>query len=159
MARAVEAYGVAVAVIVLGSGLAMALFPGDPFLLAVIGDRLGTIWTGAIGILGLVVLAIPPAVGTAALPRAATVGTSTRNGAGHGRTLATAALLWPAWFLVLGLVLLVSGVADPGVKWNPVLTGIDLVITAIAGGVFARLLPARDLAPAPDVSAEAEPSA
>jgi hypothetical protein len=61
--------------------------------------------------------------------------------------------------IVLGLALLVTGFADPGLKWNPVLTGIDIVVTGLAGGLFALVLPAPDLAPTRDLGPAVDPAA
>ena len=133
MPRLLEAYVVAVAFAALGGAVGLAVLPGEPFLLAVAGAVLGTPWTGAVGIVGLSLLGIPPALLTLALVR----------GAERSERIRMAVLggsIWAGWFVLLGFAVLAAGGGWPKLEWSLTLSVFDVVIAAVAGALFATIV-------------------
>ena len=134
MTRALEAYAIAIAITVFGVAVGMAIFHGQPFLVAMLGDQVGTVWTGALAIGALALFAIIPAAASRVLVRQA-------PGASRVVRGAIGAVCWAGSFLVVGLAILCRGVADERLDWNGGSTAFDLVVVAIAGIAFVEWLP------------------
>ena len=135
MLRAIEAYGTAIALTIIAGAFGMASFGGQALLVAALNDRFETTFPGLLGIIGVVVLGLPPALVAARL-----VGMDRERGRARIATALMSGVVWAGWFLLLGLAALFLGWAPPDLEWNPLLSVWDVATVVAAGAVFAELI-------------------
>jgi hypothetical protein len=133
--RALEAYGTAIALTIIAGAFGMAIFGGQALLVATLNDRFETTFPGLLGIIGVVVLGLPPALVAARL-----VGMDRERGRARIATALTSGVVWAGWFLLLGLAALLVGWAPSDLEWNPLLSIWDVATVVAAGAVFAELI-------------------